>query len=234
MGNTVGDSSAGFCKFFADPSHAYILGLWCADGYHRTSSIGLSNVNENLIQKFADFLKTLLPADRLKLKVYLNRNIVAKTVSFGILDIKNFYSAKAKQPAYHVYVNSRPLLSEFKLAKLSNKDFDSIQATYAYLAGRFDGDGTIGKDMRRDLRISYTTKLEAEADKELLEKLGFRLCKVYYYKTSVAYVLYVSRFEAEKFIEKILLYSLRLQNSAFESRRDLIAIKSQQSDANLA
>ena len=88
--------------------------------------------------------------------------------------------------------------------------------------------------MRRDLRISYTTKLEAEADKELLEKLGFRLCKVYYYKTSVAYVLYVSRFEAEKFIEKILLYSLRLQNSAFESRRDLIAIKSQQSDANLA
>jgi len=217
----VGNSSAGFCKFFSNSSHAYVLGLWCADGYHRTSSIGLSNVNKTLIRAFTKFLTMLFPTTRIKLKVYLNPNIIVKTLDFGIQDIKQLYSAKARQPAYQVYVNSRPLLAEFRSAKLSVKDFSSIEVTYAYLAGRFDGDGTVGKDMRRDLRISYTTKDEAEADKELLEKLGFKLCKVYYYRTSVAYVLYVSRLEAQKFIENISPYSLRLQNPVLESRRDL-------------
>ncbi len=224
MGNTVGNSSAGFCKFSSNPQHAYILGLWCADGYHRTSSIGLSNVNEALIATFTSFLTRLFPVERLKLKIYLNKDIVLKIPNLGIQDIKQLYSAKARQPAYQVYVNSRPLLAEFRSAKLLAKAFGSPEIAYAYLAGRFDGDGTVGKDLRRDLRISYTTNAEAEADKTLLEKLGFRLCKVYYYRTSVAYVLYVSRLEARQFIENILPYSLRLQNPVLESRRDLIAI----------
>lgn len=221
MGNTVGNSSARFCKFASNPSHAYILGLWCADGYHRTSSIGLSNVNEALIEVFTEFLQTLFPMERIKLKIYLNEGITSRTRAFGIKDIKQLYSAKARQPAYHVYVNSRPLLAEFRSAKLTAKDFNTVEIAYAYLAGRFDGDGTVGKDMRRDLRISYTTKPEAESDKTLLEKFGFSGCKVYYYRTSVAYILYVSRLEAKKFIANILPYSLRLQNLAFESRRDL-------------
>lgn len=221
MGNTVGNSSAGFCNFFSNPTHAYALGLWCADGYHRTSSIGLTNVNEALIQAFTKFLKVLYPVDRLKLKIYLNDSIVLKIPKYGIKDIKQLYSAKARQPAYQVYVNSRPLLAEFRSAKSSIKNFGSHSIAYAYLAGRFDGDGTVGKDLRRDLRISYTTQDEAETDKQLLENLGFDLCKVYYYRTSVAYVLYVSRLEAKKFIENILPYSLRLQNPVLESRRDL-------------
>lgn len=221
MGNTVGNSSAGFCKFSSNPIHAYVLGLWCADGYHRTSSIGLSNVNKTLIKSFTSFLSTLFPMSRIKLKIYLNPTITLENPNFGIRDIKQLYSAKARQPAYQVYVNSRPLLAEFKLAKSSIKNFSSNNTTYAYLAGRFDGDGTVGKDLRRDLRISYTTKNEAEADKKLLEKLGFSHCKVYYYRTSVAYVLYISRLEAKKFIENIMPYSLRLQNPVLESRRDL-------------
>lgn len=222
MGNTVGNSSAGFCKFSSDPIHAYVLGLWCADGYHRTSSIGLTNVNEAMVKTFTEFLKVLFPVTRLKLKIYLNDKIVLKIPNYGIQDIKQFYSAKARQLAYQVYVNSRPLLAEFRSAKSSAKDFSSNKTAYAYLAGRFDGDGTVGKDLRRDLRISYTTQDEAEVDKMLLEKLGFNLCKVYYYRTSVAYVLYVSRLEAKKFIENISPYSLRLQNPVLESRRDLI------------
>ena len=223
MGNTVGNSSAGFCNFFSNPSHAYVLGLWCADGYHRTSSIGLSNVNETLIEAFTKFLTRLFPISRLKLKIYLNQGITLRIPNLGITDIKEFYSAKAKQPAYHVYVNSRPLLAEFRSAKSLVKNFSSNDAAYAYLAGRFDGDGTVGKDMRRDLRISYTTQPEAAADKALLEKLGFERCKVYYYRTSVAYILYVSRLEAKKFIENISPYSLRLQNPVLESCRDLTA-----------
>lgn len=221
MGNTVGNSSAGFCNFSSNLSHAYVLGLWCADGYHRTSSIGLSNVNKTLIKAFTKFLAMLFPMTRIKLKVYLNPRVNLKALDFEIQDIKKLYSAKAKQPAYQVYVNSRPLLAEFRLAKSSIKVFGSNSAAYAYLAGRFDGDGTIGKDLRRDLRISYTTKDEAEADKKLLEQLGFNLCKVYYYRTSVTYVLYVSRLEAKKFIDNISPYSLRLQNPVLESRRDL-------------
>lgn len=82
----------------------------------------------------------------------------------------------------------------------------------------------IGKDLKRDLRISYTTKQEAGQDKKILESLGLQLCKVYYYRTSSAYVLYVSRSESKKFVGNCIQHSLKLQKLAFESRRDLILV----------
>lgn len=223
MGNTVGNSSANFCDFYSSQAHAYVLGLWCADGYHRTSSIGLSNINPQLIQKFLEFLKKTFSDERLRLKVYISDSTPKDYSNFGVPNVSVLYSQKAKNVAYHLYVNSRGLLREFVKAKqYPVKQFSNNKIAWAYIAGRFDGDGTIGKDLKRDLRISYTKKEEAEQDKIILESLGLYQCKVYYYRTSSAYVLYVSRSESKSFVEACIPYSIRLQKLAFESRRDLV------------
>lgn len=226
MGNTVGNSSANFCNFYSSKAQAYVLGLWCADGYHRTSSIGLSNINPQLIQKFLEFLKKTFSDERLRLKVYISDSTPKNYLDFGVQSISVLYSKKAKNIAYHLYVNSRGLLREFVKAKQSQiKQFANTEIAWAYIAGRFDGDGTIGKDLKRDLRISYTRKEEAEQDKSILESLGLYKCKVYYYRTSSAYVLYVSRNESKKFVEGCLQHSVRLQKLVLESRRDLISVR---------
>lgn len=225
MGNTVGNSSANFCDFYSSKAHAYVLGLWCADGYHRTSSIGLSNINPELIVKFLDYLKTAFTNDRLRLKVYVSNATPKNFLDFGVQKVSILYSRKAKHVAYHIYVNSRSLLREFKQAKYSSlKEFQSKEAAWAYIAGRFDGDGTIGKDLKRDLRISYTTQPEAEQDKIILWSLGLLGTRVYYYRTSSTYVLYVPRSESGEFIKGCIKDSIRLQKLVLESRRDLILV----------
>lgn len=217
MGNTVGNSSANFCDFYSSKAHAYVLGLWCADGYHRTSSIGLSNINPKLIEKFLEFLKQIFNDDRFRLRVYISDSTPKDYLNFGVKTISVLYSKKAKNIAYHLYVNSRGLLREFIQAKqLPAKQFESNEIAWAYMAGRFDGDGTIGKDLKRDLRISYTKQQEAQQDKAILESLGLYQCKVYFYRTSSAYVLYVSRNESKKFVENSVQHSVRLQKLVLE------------------
>lgn len=143
MGNTVGNSSANFCDFYSSKAHAYVLGLWCADGYHRTSSIGLSNINPQLIEKFLEFLKQAYTDERLRLKVYISDSTPKNYLNFGVKSISILYSKKAKHIAYHLYVNSRGLLREFVRAKQSPiKQFISKEVAWCYMAGRFDGDGT--------------------------------------------------------------------------------------------
>lgn len=220
MGNTVEKSNANFCNFSSSQSDAYLLGLWCADGYHRSSSIGLCNINIKLISSFVDFFRKFFTSDRLKLKVYVSEASGRDYQDFGIADVKLFNSEKAKSIAYHIYVNSRPLLREFKKAKILDKYFKSKSIGWAYIAGRFDGDGTSGKDLKRDIRISYTTKQEAEYDKELLFRLG--VCtKIYWYRTSSTHVIYVPRGEAKDFVKNCLSHSAKLQKLAFDFRRDL-------------
>ena len=220
MGNTVGNSSVSFCNFQGSNLDAYALGLWCADGYHRTSSIGLSNINPKLISWFSKFLADKLAKERLKLKVYTNERIKLPNDKFGIADISVHQSNKAKNVAYHVYVNCRPLLREFVDAKNKNKNFYDPITGWNYLAGRFDGDGTIGKDLRRDLRISYTTKVDAENDIKVLKKLDI-VAKLYWYRTSHTFVVYVPRAQSIKFVSGCLPFSIKLQKLTFESRRDL-------------
>ena len=87
MGNTVGSASTNFCNFFSNEKDAYILGLFCADSYWWTSSIGLSNTDSELIKIFKRFLRKHFSERRIK----FNRN--------------------------HLFVNSRPLLREFRRAK---------------------------------------------------------------------------------------------------------------------
>lgn len=220
MGNTVGNLSANFCDFRSSKLDAYILGLWCADGYHRGGGVGLSNTDEELIRRFLDFFKIHFANSKIRLRVYTNDLVGRKYKQFGLRNISVCNSEKARKVAYHVYVNCISLLREISSKKYAKKQFKNKQVAWAYISGRFDGDGTIGKDLRRDIRISYTTRPEARMDLAIFRKLGFRKTKIYYYRTSNAYVIYVSRFESKKFVEGCYNFSAKLQKLALGSRRD--------------
>lgn len=191
MGNTVGSASTNFCNFFSNEKDAYILGLWCADSYWWVSSIGLSNTDPDLVEVFRKFLKRFFPENRIK----FNRN--------------------------HLFVNSRPLLREFISAKNSLGNLKDSKLIRAYIAGRFDGDGSIDKNLRNDCRIVYGRKSEAETDRELLKRISISNVKVYHYKSAKTFCLYISRYEVKKFLENISPYSLKLQKLVFAPRRDL-------------
>ncbi len=192
MGNTVGSTSTNFCNFFPNEKDAYILGLWCADSYWRASSIGLSNTNPDLIEAFRKFLKRFFPEKRIK----FSRN--------------------------HLFVNSRPLLREFRKAKDNLESLKKETIIKSYFAGRFDGDGSIDKNLRNDCRIVYGRKSEAEIDKEILRRIGISKAKIYYYKSAKTFCLYISRYEAKKFLENIMSHSLKLQKLVLVPRRDLV------------
>jgi len=190
MGNTVGSTNTNFCNFFSNEKDSYILGLWCADSYWWASSIGLSNTDPHLIKRFRGFLMEHFPGTRIKFR------------------------------DNHLYVNSRPLLREFFTAKGNLEKLKDEKNIRAYLAGRFDGDGSVAKNLRNDCRIVYGNKDEAKIDKELLRKIDINNTKIYYYKAARTFCLYVSRYEAKDFLEKIFPYSSKLQKLVFVPRRD--------------
>ena len=192
MGNTVGSTSTNFCNFFSNEKDAYILGLWCADSYWWASSIGLSNTDSDLIEVFRKFLKRFFPEKRIK----FSRN--------------------------HLFVNSRPLLREFRKAKDNLESLKKETIIKSYFAGRFDGDGSIDRNLRNDCRIVYGRKSEAEIDKEILRRIGISKAKIYYYKSAKTFCLYISRYETKKFLENIMSHSLKLQKLVLVPRRDLV------------
>ena len=128
---------------------------------------------------------------------------------------------KRRTKAYHLYVNSRPLVRKFRNFKKNAPKFIREELAVPYLAGRFDGDGSVAKDFYRDCRIVYGGLVEAENDRYLLEQLGFERSKIYHYRTAKTFCLYISRLETERFLSLIYSYSTRLQKSVFASRRDL-------------
>lgn len=192
MDDTVGSTSTNFCNFFSQVEDAYILGLWCADGYWWSSSVGISNTDNDLIYRFRLFL--------------INKGFSENRIKFN----RN-----------HLFVNSRPLLKEFVRAKKNLNNLKKEEIIKAYLAGRFDGDGSIDKDLRKDCRIVYGKREEAELDQKFLEKIGINQTKIYYYRTSGTYCLYISRYMTENLIKKILPYSCKLQKLVLVPRRDL-------------
>ena len=201
MDNTVGSTNTSFCNFPKSTQDYYILGLWCADGYHWTSSIGLSNIDLILIKKFRNFLSGLFPKERIKLDQYR--------------------TGKRKYVGYKIYVNCRPLLRIFKKFKDNNNErsINNAEAIKAYIAGRFDGDGCISKDLKRDCRISYGNEIDAKLDTNLLQEIGI-MPKLYRYRTSNTFVIYISRFDTKKFTNVISPYSIKLQKLVLGSRRD--------------
>ena len=196
----MGSPSAGFCNFPKSTEDCYILGLWCADGYHWTSSVGLSSIDMALIQKFREFLSKLFPEDRIKLHQYT--------------------TGKRRYVRYKLYVNCRPLLRIFKEFKDdSERKLNNADAIKAYMAGRFDGDGCVSKDLRRDCRISYGNHTDAKLDSDLLKEIGI-VPKLYWYRTSNTFVIYISRFDTKEFLDAISKYSIKLQKLVLGSRRD--------------
>ncbi|OGF82202.1 hypothetical protein A3B18_04125 [Candidatus Giovannonibacteria bacterium RIFCSPLOWO2_01_FULL_46_13] len=154
------------------------------------------------MKRFEQFLQKLFVPERIKLHIYT--------------------TGKRSHPGYKLYVNCRPLLRIFKGFKESRqRNITDDQNIRAYFAGRFDGDGCIDKYLKKDCRISYGNKLDAVLDINLLQKLGFEMTRLYWYKTSSTHVLYVSRFETEKFSNLLNQYSLKLQKFALGPRRDL-------------
>lgn len=203
MGNAVGSANTDFWNL-ETVNDAYIAGLWCADGYHRTSSVGISNTDLILVEEFKNFFLKLFPRNRIKLRIYESDSL------------------KRRTKAFHLYVNSRPLLRKFKQIKKNANDFIGEELIIPYIAGRFDGDGSIAKDFYSDCRIVYGNYREAEVDLNLLRSLDFRKMKIYNYRAAKTFCLYFSRLETEKFLSLIYPYSLRLQKSVFAPRRDLI------------
>ena len=142
---------------------------------------------------------------------------------------KGFPKDRIRYNRDHLFVNSRPLLREFVAAKKMLEKIKKIGIISAYLAGRFDGDGCVNKDLRKDCRIVYGTKAEAEFDQKLVKKLGVIQTKIYYYRTSSTFCLYVSRYAAKEFLKRILSYSVKLQKLALVPRRDLGSSKAEPS-----
>ena len=114
MGNTVGSANTDFWRL-KTKDDAYIAGLWCADGYHRTSSIGISNTDLALVERFKDFFLQIFPKERIKLRIY------------------NPDSFKRRTKAYHLYVNSRPLLRKFKQIKERAQDFINRELIFPFM-----------------------------------------------------------------------------------------------------
>lgn len=184
MGNTVGSTHANFCIFNDSAEDAYILGLWCADGYWWSSSFGLSNTNNKLLSRFRNFFLKHFKAERIK----FNDN--------------------------HLFVNSRPLLREFRSARDNILSLKNKLVLSAYFAGRFDGDGSVSKDLRSDCRIVYSNEKEVKIDRVLIKRIGITKTRIYYYESAKTFCLYISRFQAKEFLDKILPYSVKMQKLA--------------------
>ncbi|MBI4155735.1 MAG: LAGLIDADG family homing endonuclease [Candidatus Zambryskibacteria bacterium] len=230
-GVVVGRTDTNFCDLYATAEKVYILGLWCADGYHRTSSIGLSNTDVYLISAFHQFFLKLFNKNRLRLRVYTNPIFYDKSFGenlakhLGIEKLSQLYLKKSVLPTIHLYVNSRPLLRTFVRAR-KNINMLPRENIKAYFAGRFDGDGSIAKDLRSDCRIVYTNKTEASMDQKLLRKIGIVQTNIYEYTQAHTYCLYVFRNQSKQFVNLIQEYS-RTQKLVSVPSRDFSDIASE-------
>lgn len=191
MDNTVGSLSN-----FNDSNFSYILGLWGADKYVRTSSVGLSNTNLVLINTFANFLYNQFPKDRVRLRIY------GQDIPKGFEDIKSSICKGSKNvsQAYHIYVNSRPFIR--MLAKtLEDRIYFEHLHIGAYFAGRFDGDGSISIK-RTHCRIAYGSFEDLQKDKFLLDKVHIDVSS-YRYKDANTYCIYFRKRTLETFLDII-------------------------------
>jgi hypothetical protein len=184
MGNTVGSKF-----FFKTAEDFYILGLWLADGYWRSSSIGLTSVNSQLINRFKKFLLRVAPSHPLKMRIY---------------DVTE--TNRRRQTAFQVYINNRPLTRLFMSYKTGVLKIPH-RYLLAYLAGRIDGDGHIDTKHRSGIRIAYSSNEDALRDQNLFGNTNMSL---YQYKAARTYVLYLKKSFREQVLQEIGKYSLKL------------------------
>lgn len=172
----------------------YCLGLWLADGYWRSSSVGLSSTNEIFLSEFRKFLIRMSPTHLLKENVYFPK-----------------LGTKRKLVAKHVYINSRPLTRYL----MSFKDSDTLNISHkflpAYFAGRIDGDGHVDVKHRSGVRIAYSTKKDAIRDLELLKKMDGVPASLYRYKEANTWILYLRKKFLDNIKYEFAKYSLKMK-----------------------
>ena len=83
-------------------------------------------------------------------------------------------------------------------------------AILPYLAGRFDGDGSVAADGRQDVRIVYGSREEASTDQRLLQRVRDYSTRIYTYHAARTWVLYISRYHARDFLSDLRLFSSKL------------------------
>lgn len=206
--NTVGNWNVHFWEKY--PDDCYAFGLWCADGYHRSSSIGITNVDVRLVERFKEFLLKEFPESRLRLRVYHPHGLKPDAKLFRHLSA-NFVSYPMRKSAHialQLYLNSRPLLRLMQMSRKNVGLMSERQQVAAYFAGRFDGDGSVNADAKTYCRIAYSSREEAEIDQNLLTKIGISISSVYHYRHAQEYCLYISKNIAQSFIGLISRYAI--------------------------
>lgn len=167
----------------------YILGLWLADGYWWSSSVGLSSSDPRLIERFRAFLTRKAPNSVLKTRIY-----------------RPISGQKRKKVAFHIYVNSRPLTRLIFSYKKGTLVIPKVFIP-AYLAGRIDGDGSIDIGNRTRVRITYSDRDDAERDAKVFGKANVSL---YHYMAAHTWVLYLRKKFWDKVLPKVKRYSVKL------------------------
>lgn len=190
--------------FVRDTSDAYAFGLWCADSYWWSSSIGISNVEPELVVRFGRYLATILSPERLRVRVYEVPGHPPDDRVLGLapsrISIRPSY--KMKRTAYHVYVNSRPLVRSFFAARERIPEL-TVPLIGPYLAGRFDGDGAFGTARVPGIRIAYTTREEAEVDARILARIGLARTSISHYAKANEWCVYIKKPDVGRFEELI-------------------------------
>lgn len=204
----------GFVIVITDEFSSYAFGLWCADGYWWSSSVGITNINPELVIRFSALLKRFLSDERFKLRIYLPEDKSLDTVDQRVLQLVSVVNycttKKLKQTAYQLYVNSRPLKQAFfgqREALLALPD----EFILAYFAGRFDGDGSVNQDRVSEFRIVYSNREEALVDQRLLMRIGVLQTSVYNYSKANTFCLYVSESEVTRLGEALKIHSWKWQ-----------------------
>jgi intein-encoded DNA endonuclease-like protein len=186
---------------------AYVLGLWCADSYWWSSSIGISNVEPELVVRFAAYLRGLLDPERLRIRVYEvkgdppDTRVLALTTKISIRP-----AGKARRTAYHAYVNSRALVRRFQAQKARLEEVIPEAFIGPYFAGRFDGDGSWGSRPR----VAYTTREEAEVDARMLARAKVHRTSVLTYRDAGTVCVYIHRSELDRFRHLIEPWSWKM------------------------
>jgi hypothetical protein len=159
-------------------------------------SIGLSNVEPELVVRFGVYLSKVLSPDRVRVRIYavegypIDDRVLALTEKVSIRP-----AFKMRRTAYHVYVNSRPLVRTF-FSQRENLRSVPTRWLASYFGGRFDGDGSFGTTPR----IAYTTEAEALLDAELLARAGVVHTSVLHYVKASEYCIYIHKADWKRFM----------------------------------
>lgn len=189
---------------------AYFVGLWRADGYSWSSSIGVSNTDWRLAKWTSDFLAKICGTARVRWRAYLP---IGTDIPVQLKMLGQPYvvrpGRKAKQVAYHVYVNHRPYLRQVH-QWVSEMEQWPQWAIWPYFAGRFDGDGSVAANGRWGARIAYGSSEEALADQAFMIRATRIKTRVYRFKAARTSVLYVLKQDTPTFLDTIQPFSIKL------------------------